>query len=245
MHKAVLMSLPFLSIPFPFDWFFFWPLPTITCIFNQCDNTNSGSIGHVNIGIIFYCIGNSQWFMFSTQLKFDWFFNTHSKVLQADWLILESNENFELWTLNINMPYTISQVSSCESLFFENVFFNSRTIIGHSSLLSWIIWGWNLKVFILLRAISPSWSHRKSCCCWCFIIVFSQSHLLFCGSNRTHLSSISWNNTSTNPVSGYSCFPSSTLCHCLYQYKCCKLWWCDWQSVLSDSSHCEFRFKYE
>ena len=29
-------------------------------------------------------------------------FNTHSRVLQADWLILENNEKA---TLNINMPY--------------------------------------------------------------------------------------------------------------------------------------------
>ena len=61
----------------------------------------------------------------------------------------------------------------------------------------------------------------------------------------THFSSISQNNTSAHPVSGYSCFPSSTLCHSLCQYKCYKLWWCHWQSIPSDSSHCEFRFKYE
>ena len=32
----------------------------------------------------------------------DWLFNTQSKVLQADWFILEINEKA---TLNINMPY--------------------------------------------------------------------------------------------------------------------------------------------
>ena len=32
----------------------------------------------------------------------DWLFNTQSRVLQADWLILENNEKV---TLNINMPY--------------------------------------------------------------------------------------------------------------------------------------------
>ena len=31
----------------------------------------------------------------------DWLFNTQSRVLQADWLILENNERA---TLNINMP---------------------------------------------------------------------------------------------------------------------------------------------
>ena len=32
----------------------------------------------------------------------DWLFNTQSRVLQADWFILEINEKA---TLNINMPY--------------------------------------------------------------------------------------------------------------------------------------------
>ena len=32
----------------------------------------------------------------------DWLLNTHSRVLQADWLTLETNEKA---TLNINMPY--------------------------------------------------------------------------------------------------------------------------------------------
>ena len=32
----------------------------------------------------------------------DWLFNTHSRVLQADWLILENNEKE---TFSINMPY--------------------------------------------------------------------------------------------------------------------------------------------
>ena len=32
----------------------------------------------------------------------DWLFNTQSRVLQADWFILEINEKA---TLNINLPY--------------------------------------------------------------------------------------------------------------------------------------------
>ena len=56
-------------------------------------------IGYVNIGIIFYCIGN---YKYNTQLKSDWLFNTQSRVLQADWFVLENDEKA---TLNINMPY--------------------------------------------------------------------------------------------------------------------------------------------
>ena len=48
-------------------------------------------IGDVNIGIIFYWIGNSQWCIYNTQSKSHWF-NTQSRVLQANWLILENNE---------------------------------------------------------------------------------------------------------------------------------------------------------
>ena len=61
--------------------------------------------GHVNIRIIFYCIGNSQRCIYNTQSKSDRLFNTRIRsttVLQADWLIMENNEKA---TLNINMPY--------------------------------------------------------------------------------------------------------------------------------------------
>ena len=40
--------------------------------------------------------------MYRTQSKSDWMFNTQSRVLQADWLILEKNEKA---ILNIYMPY--------------------------------------------------------------------------------------------------------------------------------------------
>ena len=59
-------------------------------------------IGYVNIGIIFYCIGNYKWYKYNTQLKSEWLFNTQSRVLQADWFVLENDEKE---TLNINMPY--------------------------------------------------------------------------------------------------------------------------------------------
>ena len=45
-------------------------------------------IGHVHIGVIFYCIGNSRRCLYNTQTKSDWLFTTQSKILQADWLIL-------------------------------------------------------------------------------------------------------------------------------------------------------------
>ena len=40
--------------------------------------------------------------IYNTQSKSDWLLNTQSKVLQADWLILENNKKA---TLNINMAY--------------------------------------------------------------------------------------------------------------------------------------------
>lgn len=50
------------------------------------------------MGIIFSCIGNSQ----QRSVNSVWLFNTKSRVLQADWLILGNNE---MLTLNSNMPY--------------------------------------------------------------------------------------------------------------------------------------------
>ena len=38
----------------------------------------------------------------------DWLLNTKSRVLQADWFILEINKKA---TLNINMPYNNSQIT--------------------------------------------------------------------------------------------------------------------------------------
>ena len=57
---------------------------------------------HVNIGIIFSFIGNSQWWLYATQSKSDWPFNTQSKVLQDDRLILENDGET---AIHINMPY--------------------------------------------------------------------------------------------------------------------------------------------
>ena len=54
--------------------------------------------GHVNIGIIFLFIGNSQWRPFNS----DWLINTQSRALQANWLILEISKKA---ILNINMHY--------------------------------------------------------------------------------------------------------------------------------------------
>ena len=67
-----------------------------------CITSMLKAIGYVNIGIIFYRIGNSQSCIYNTQSKSDWLFNTQSRALQADWLILENNEKA---TLNINMTY--------------------------------------------------------------------------------------------------------------------------------------------
>ena len=38
----------------------------------------------------------------------DWLFSTWSRLLQADWLILENNETA---TLNINMPYSMAHIA--------------------------------------------------------------------------------------------------------------------------------------
>ena len=37
-------------------------------------------------------------------VNYDWLFNIQSRILQADWFILEVNEKA---TLNINMPYLL------------------------------------------------------------------------------------------------------------------------------------------
>ena len=42
--------------------------------------------------------------LYNTQSISDWLFNTQSRVLQADWLILENNEK-PYW--NVNMPYYV------------------------------------------------------------------------------------------------------------------------------------------
>ena len=61
------------------------------------------AIRNVYIGIIFLFIGHSHWCSY----------NTLSRVLQADWLILENNEKA---TLNIEMPYWSTRSSSRKPL---------------------------------------------------------------------------------------------------------------------------------
>ena len=43
----------------------------------------------------------------------DWLFDTQSRVLQADWFILEINERA---TLNINMPYFIIKLMAQQQI---------------------------------------------------------------------------------------------------------------------------------
>ena len=65
-------------------------------------------IGHADTGIIFLCIWNSPWrFGTLSQSLIDWLFNTQSRVLQPDRIILEHNEKA---TLNIDMPYTLQKL---------------------------------------------------------------------------------------------------------------------------------------
>ena len=72
----------------------------------------------VNIGIILYCIGNSQWCIHNTQSKSYRLFKTQSRVQQAAWLILENNEKIYL---SINLPIQlwptpkVNNVNSVES----------------------------------------------------------------------------------------------------------------------------------
>ena len=47
----------------------------------------------------------TQWYQYNIQSKYGWTFNTQSRVLQADWLILENNEKA---TLNNNMPFCVA-----------------------------------------------------------------------------------------------------------------------------------------
>ena len=65
-----------------------WKVCTNTCL----------QLAYVTIGIIFLCIGNSQWCVYNTQSKSDWPFNTQSRDLQGDWLILKNNGRRQLWT---------------------------------------------------------------------------------------------------------------------------------------------------
>ena len=52
--------------------------------------------------MIFICIGISKWYLCNTKSKSNWLFNTQSRVMQIDWLLLEDNEKA---ILSINMPY--------------------------------------------------------------------------------------------------------------------------------------------
>ena len=62
-------------------------------------------------------------FLILHSVNSDWLFNTQSRVLQADWLMLENDEKA---TLNINMPY------------FQR-FFSKNIISSHSFNLSLVI----------------------------------------------------------------------------------------------------------
>ena len=50
----------------------------------------------VSFGNIFLCNANSQWCLDNTPSKPDWLFNTQSRILQAELLILENSEKATL-----------------------------------------------------------------------------------------------------------------------------------------------------
>ena len=60
------------------------------------------TIGHVNIGIIWSCIGNSQWCITTLSRNLIGCSTLRLEYLQADWFLVQNNEKA---TLNINMPY--------------------------------------------------------------------------------------------------------------------------------------------
>ena len=60
-----------------------------------------------------FCIGNSQLCLYDSHSKSDWLFNTQSRVLQADWLMLENDEKE---ALTIYMPYRFGLDLVCKCL---------------------------------------------------------------------------------------------------------------------------------
>ena len=100
---SVRLSTCFTSMDFSSACFSCWYLSAnATCQYTTA-STCISSRGHDNMGIIFSCIGNSQWCLYNTQSKSDRLFNTQSRVLQADWMILE--------LVNINMPFDIDMAN--------------------------------------------------------------------------------------------------------------------------------------
>ena len=78
-------------------------------------------IGNVNIGIIFYCIKNSQWCVYNAQSKFDWLLTLsqeYSKLIGWYWKIVSR----QLWTLPFNYHYmyilVFLQLFNLDNLYF-------------------------------------------------------------------------------------------------------------------------------
>ena len=66
-------------------------------------------IGHVNIGIIFLCIGKSQWWLYNIlSIPSNWLFDTQSRVLQACWSIFKNNE-----LLTLTCPINPTWITLC------------------------------------------------------------------------------------------------------------------------------------
>ena len=66
------------------------------------------------------CIGNSQYCIYKTQSKSDWLFNTQSRVLQADRLILENNGKATL-TIHMRLSHTGTELASSAGSIGDNL----------------------------------------------------------------------------------------------------------------------------
>ena len=95
---------------------------------------------NINIGIIFYCIGYSQWCIYNIQSESDWLFNTLSRVLQADMLILENFNHHDLargfphcieckgFALTVEQPEYVLIVRVCTASQLWPLHINSHSI---------------------------------------------------------------------------------------------------------------------
>ena len=89
-------------------------------------------IGHVNIGIIFYCIGNSQWCLYNTQSKSE-LSQEYCKLIFWHWKIMRR----QLWTLICLIDGNSLLFNVCQKLRFSSVAIQLSYLHNLCDILGW------------------------------------------------------------------------------------------------------------
>ena len=167
-----------------------------------------------------YCTENSQWCIYNTQSKSERLFNAQSRVLKADWFILEINErafNFNKDNSSVCACWIVHQIELIQDLFDTRWSFRVIAYYFTEKLWWWLFW-----LFFDRKTCNPSHCYDyESTCRETFVVGSRQGwkwhFVLFCLDHIHHeLMILTWGMANRTKISHSQ--------HCDYMYNKVYQW---------------------